>query len=92
MKLRTRRERTLSRLCRLIARDIRRTDVMLDAIERRNEERRALADRHPPTCESCGARADVRLGDSSTWCGACHGSALRQGYDTDTGTLIQSAN
>jgi hypothetical protein len=39
-------------------------------------------------CESCGDHADVRLKDGSTWCMDCHVSALRLGYDTDLGELI----
>jgi hypothetical protein len=40
------------------------------------------------TCESCGQPADVRLSDGSTWCGSCHGGALRMGYDRDLGQPI----
>ena len=36
-----------------------------------------------PVCESCGAYADVRLGDGSTWCEDCDTTARRLGYDDE---------
>jgi hypothetical protein len=39
-------------------------------------------------CESCGARANVVLKDRSKWCWNCHASALKTGYDTDTGSTL----
>ncbi len=42
-------------------------------------------------CESCGQRADVMLRDGSTWCWSCHGSALKLGYDSDTGSPVSDA-
>lgn len=40
------------------------------------------------SCESCGQNAEYVLADGSSWCRACHFSALRLGYDDDAGTRI----
>ena len=39
--------------------------------------------RHRALCESCGAVADVRLEDGSTWCDACDEAAETLGYDDE---------
>lgn len=41
-----------------------------------------------PECESCGATADVRLSDGSTWCDDCNDAAASLGYDEDQGERI----
>lgn len=39
-----------------------------------------LSDRTRRRCESCGAKATVRLGDGSNWCDECDGAARKDGY------------
>lgn len=43
----------------------------------------------PPTCESCGHAADVRLPDGSVWCLLCNDAANRMGYDAYRGRWIR---
>ena len=43
----------------------------------------AQVDPEGRTCESCGDEAALVLpSDGSAWCAACHGSAIRLGYES----------
>jgi ribosomal protein L37AE/L43A len=42
-------------------------------------------------CESCGARADVRLADGSTWCDECNEAAHSLGYDDAIGVPLSGS-
>ena len=56
-------------------------------VNTRAEVRRRI-EQQTPSCESCGARAHVRLDDDSTWCLSCDDGARRAGYDQSPGTII----